>query len=69
MGLTGDSNKQVPDKSLDNPLDHLERAPRTLRDQPRQIAELRPEPTISLKLGAAPRKVVWWPSSCRGIVG
>ena len=35
----------------------------------RKVTELKSEPTKPVKLGAPPRKVVWWPSSCRGIVG
>ena len=66
MDLTGDSRKQALDKLPNQTA--AERDPGKFRRPVRQITHPQAERTSFLKLGPAPKKV-WWPSSCRGIVG
>ena len=66
MDLTGESYEQALDRLLVQTA--AERDPRKRKDLRRQIAQLKSERTRPLKSGA-PRRKVWWPSSCRGIVG
>lgn len=66
MDLTGESYKQALDRLLARAA--AERDQGTRKNLRRQITQLKSERAKPLKMGTPPRKV-WWPSSCRGIVG
>jgi hypothetical protein len=68
MDLTGESYEQALDRLLIQVA--TERDPGKRKDLRRQINRLKSERTKPLKSAPLrPQRKVWWPSSCRGIVG
>ena len=67
MDLARGSYEQVLDRLLVQAAGEAD--PAKLKNLRRKITQLKSEHGRPAKLGVPPRKVVWWPASCRGIVG